>query len=79
VGIEKIAAFLAHGDLVVEFSLAAHHRRVFALMQAYRGVPMSLADASVWCAWWRKGLLASCLPWTAISLFTVSTGTSRYR
>ena len=44
-GPEAVRHSLATGAWVLDFDLAAEHRRVFALMDTYADQPMSLADA----------------------------------
>jgi len=47
--ISRIQFWLSRGIIRVAFSLAVQHDRVFALMEKYRSVPMSLADACLVC------------------------------
>lgn len=47
--IEMIAKYLREGVVHCEFTFGEKHERVFALMEQYRNVPMSFADACVFC------------------------------
>jgi uncharacterized protein len=44
-GTKAVRDNLANGTWLLDFSLAAEQRRVFALMETYADQPMSLADA----------------------------------
>lgn len=48
-GTAAVGAMLKRGIICLDFSLATHHARIFALMQDYQNVPMSLADACLVC------------------------------
>jgi len=43
--VDQIGAWMEAGYLNVAFELGSHGSRVFALMEKYRDLPMSLADA----------------------------------
>lgn len=45
--IHQIGAWMDDGQIQVPFQLQAEATRVFALMEKYRDLPMSLADASL--------------------------------
>lgn len=48
-GAAAVGAMLKRGVIRLDFSLATHHVRIFALMQNYQNVPMSLAYACLLC------------------------------
>ena len=48
-GIDQIGVYLREGLLAVSFEVMPQHDRVFGLMETYRNVPMSFADACLVC------------------------------